>query len=755
MRVHGQETSALPGLIALAPPRRAARGREDETLVIYLTLSGNVSANEYTQWTTRLGQCFYRMSGSLTSALRAAVDDLNRILLERNLAAAGKNRPIVGRLILGVLRDKQLILALVGPTHVFHLGLEEIRHVYDAQTAGRGLGLSQNPPLSFTRVDLQAGDLLVLCAVQPAGWEVLLPSEDCRTSLAALRRKLLSFSQDDCNAVLVQAQNGQGRVHLLQPGQEVAAPALSGTSALRPVEPLPSIAPAEASPSAALMGKSLPASTPAVSSSPMPAEKEASSAQRSSLSDNLFARPRVEGELPAIVRRPGPRARAVYRGAARAVSGGRRLGERLRAAFRNFLPRLLPAPQGQEASLPSSFLIFAAIAVPVVIVTLAAVIYFRYGTLVQYQENMQQAVIALQAGDQRGDPTEARRQWELALYYVEQAEQSRQTPDSAMLRQQVQARLDALDGIVRLNFRETLLLRLDKSVRVTRMAATTTDLYLLNAARGNVLRAFQTESGYEVDPSFQCEAGTYNGYTVGALIDIVALPKVNAYNASVLAIDANGTLLYCAPENPPRALPLAVPELGWRTVTAFTLDVDNRNLYVLDASAGAVWIYGGKGLDFSSLPILFFGEQVPQDMAQATDLAVNGDDLYLLFQDGHVTACTLSQFDVQPTRCRDPIVMVDNRLQRESGPTLADATFIAMTFAAPPDPSLYFLEPNTQAIYRFSPRAEGLFLQGQFRAEARFAKKEFVSPASALTFSPERRLFLCVGNQVYDAADVP
>jgi hypothetical protein len=40
-RVQGQETDPLPGLLAVTPPKRAARGREDETLLFYLTLSGN------------------------------------------------------------------------------------------------------------------------------------------------------------------------------------------------------------------------------------------------------------------------------------------------------------------------------------------------------------------------------------------------------------------------------------------------------------------------------------------------------------------------------------------------------------------------------------------------------------------------------------------------------------------------------------------------------------------------------------------
>lgn len=764
MRLRGVESADMPGLVTLAPPRRAARGREDELLLIYLVCSGNVSTHEYAQWTARLGQRFYRTAGALTSALRAAVEDLNQLFLERNLSLAGKSRPVVGRLMMAVLRGSQLVLAQVGPTHAFHLGREAVAHVHDARMAGRGLGLSQNPPLSFHRLELQHGDLLVLSAVQPPGWEVLLQSEDWKASLTHLRRRLLAFSKEDLSAVLVQVQKGQGRIHLLRPGQEMASASESKEVAVVGA-PTEAVAAQSDKPAAeAVPGGEKPVDTSApetatsraVAPPPVPVHQGSGKGQPpATIRRGLFVRPRTGEELPEIVRQPSPRKRAFYRGAARAVGGGRRLGERLGTALRRFLPRLLPGGGEAETTLPASFMAFAALAVPVVIVTLAAVIYFRYGTLVRYQENMQLAVQALQSGDQSGDPAEARRLWETAMYYVEQAERGRQTADSRMLRQQAQARLDALDSIVRLNFREALLVRLDESVRVTRLAATMTDLYLLNATRGNVIRAFLTQDGYEIDPSFRCEGGVYDGQAVGALIDIVALPKINAYDATVLAMDANGTLLYCAPEVAPRALPLAVPELGWSGIAAFTLDVDNRNLYVLDAKAGMVWMYGGRMLDFTSLPAMFFGQQVPENMAQAVDLAVNGDDLYLLFQDGHVTACTLSRLQVQPTRCRDPLTMVDNRLQRKSGPTLMDAHFVAMAFASPPDPSLYFLEPNTQAIYRFSPRAEGLLLQGQFRAESRFAREKFDAPARAFAFSPDRRLFLCVGDQVYYVADVP
>ena len=64
-----------------------------------------------------------------------------------------------------------------------------------------------------------------------------------------------------------------------------------------------------------------------------------------------------------------------------------------------------------------------------------------------------------------------------------------------------------------------------------------------------------------LDTAFNCQPGSYGGYQVGPMIDLLALPKVNALNASVLGIDATGTLLYCAPDQVPQAIPLpALPE---------------------------------------------------------------------------------------------------------------------------------------------------------------------------------------------------
>jgi hypothetical protein len=152
---------------------------------------------------------------------------------------------------------------------------------------------------------------------------------------------------------------------------------------------------------------------------------------------------------------------------------------------------------------------------------------------------------------------------------------------------------------------------------------------------------------------------------------------------------------------------------------------------------------------------MFFGNQVPQNMNSAIDLAANDADLYMLFQDGHVTACTLTHYDVVPMRCSDPVTYVDTRPERQPGPKINDAIFTQMTFTSAPDPSLYMLEPLTRAIYRFSPRPDSLELRGQFRASMEQNNTLFAGPATAMTISSNRDLFFSIGNQVYFATDIP
>ncbi len=392
---------------------------------------------------------------------------------------------------------------------------------------------------------------------------------------------------------------------------------------------------------------------------------------------------------------------------------------------------------------------FIAVAVPVIIITVAAVIYIRFGRSEQhwkYYESAEQA--AVQAVGE-SDPVNQRTSWETSLYWLDKAEAYMVTDKSQSLRQQAQNSLDTIERIVRLTFHPAFASSLG-NFPVTQMATNENDLYMLNAAEGKILRAIGTASGFTLDPNFICQSGYYEGIQVGALVDIVSLPK-NTYDATVMGVDATGNTIYCLPESPPRVAPLAPPDTGWGSIAAVAFDANN--LYVLDPPRRAVWVYVGSGNGFPDRPFYFFGEQVPA-LENAIDLAVSGDDLYLLNKDSHLTTCTLSRITESSTRCTDPAVLSDTRAGRTSGTTLPDAQFSQMQFTSPPGSTVSLLDSRTQAVYRFVPRT--LELQDQLRSvPGEDNPLPPGQPATAMAMSQNRTLFLFVNGMVYYADNVP
>jgi hypothetical protein len=71
-RINNQELDSLPGLLAVTPPRRTARGREKDNLIVYLMLSGNapLSNSELKELNNKVVALFYQSAGTLTSAMR-------------------------------------------------------------------------------------------------------------------------------------------------------------------------------------------------------------------------------------------------------------------------------------------------------------------------------------------------------------------------------------------------------------------------------------------------------------------------------------------------------------------------------------------------------------------------------------------------------------------------------------------------------------------------------------------------------------
>jgi hypothetical protein len=90
---------------------------------------------------------------------------------------------------------------------------------------------------------------------------------------------------------------------------------------------------------------------------------------------------------------------------------------------------------------------------------------------------------------------------------------------------------DKNNRITRLRFNPVLKI---PGIQINNMAAGENDVYILNAKNGHILHATFIGGYLKPDTSFSCQPGTYAGYQIGALIDILALPVVNAIDAKVL-----------------------------------------------------------------------------------------------------------------------------------------------------------------------------------------------------------------------------
>lgn len=759
-RAHGQELADVPGLLVNAPPRRPARGRHSDQLLLYLFLLGEarLASSQFDLLLEDLARTYFRTPGTVSTAQRAVAESINQVLLARNLRQGAPGEQLVGALAQLVLRNDRLALAVSGPPHLFLATSDGVQHIQGAQLAGRGLGLARTAPIRYFQSELKPGDSLSLSPDPPAGWVAALQASQGQGP-ESLRRRLLSLAGPDLAGFLVQAQPGSGKLRLLRPvrAPRPRVPPAAEEAIERPpqaeepatllpealpssptaVPPTPAAGPGRAPAPVAAAFETSPAAQPLPSRIPRPVSPPASPAPTPPP-----AQEQAGAARPQAPQRPPRRARMGFSPMLPVLAVfGRALGGAASAAARSLaslLTRMLP-DQGLF-TLPASTMAFIAVAIPVLLVTISTVVYLQRGRAEQHQAHLVQAVEAFSQAQASSDPGEQRQAWEGVLSLLDQAESFGVSSDSQALRAQAQDALDQLDYVDRRDFQPALVDEIEAGSHISRMVATDTDLYLLNGKEGVVWRAALTSGGYRLDPTFECGPGPYGGAIVGTIVDITALPKGNELNATLLAIDANGNLLYCIPGEAPHAVQMTPPDMNWGNPQGLTYD--NDDLYVLDPQANAVWIY--RNLQVDQGPRLFFGEQIPP-MQDVIDMAVNLNDLYLLHTDGHLTTCVFSALLESPTRCEEPAAYTDPRPGRRAGPLMENAYFTEILFAPPPDPSIYLLDPDAAAVYHFSVR---LTYQRQYRSRDPLPE----GPATAFAISRgNRTVFLAIGNQVYYA----
>lgn len=742
----GKEQHDLPGLLAVAAPRKAERMRAGDLLVLYVRLvtpSGSPVPFTHAQQKeilSRLAETYFTSAGSVTAGLRAAVVRLNDFILNRNLKA-GIESQTIGILNLAAVHGSNLVVAHSGPTHSFFINKEKVQHFDDSQGM-RGLGTSRQAVPRFYQMPVEGNDLLLLCPDPPSTWMQSLAGSST-IGFEGLRRRLLNNVSADMQVIALRFAAGRGQVSFWRPSaQRIGAV---------PEKPQPK--PAQSlQPRASGELKDVAQNPPSISVPPaaisLPETKEQES-PAIPLSSSLPQVEKVRQKEKQKAAPPKPEKPGFGSVLRLQLANAWKTARQIRTQVDGATSKVLPKRPEPLVNLSASVMLLVAIMVPVMVVTVATTVYFRAGRTEQFAILLGQAeTYALQAVDQQ-DPQLRKQAWTSAFSLVEEAEKYSSSEESTALRRKALAALDEIEGITRLPFQPALSNTFGPGVNITRMVATLNQVFLLDSNQGRILSMTRTTTGgYEANLSFSCSPAKAGAAIVGSLIDLAELPVNNEFGADIMGIDDAGNLVYCSSGDEGfNSQALALPDLGWGSLTGITTYGDT--LYVLDPARNAVYVYYGEKGVYAGKPHLYFGTDIPM-MTDVIDLAVDQEFLYLLHADGRMTLCTSGSIAFGNTRCTDPSPYGDGRTGKEPSPlTFPGVQLVQVQTTQPPDPSLFALDSANQAVYHLSQRRMNLQHIYMNSVENDFPFPDTAATAFAVT--PNRRVLIALGDQIFIA----
>lgn len=577
-------SSASPGAIAMAAPRRAARGRDSDTMFGLLSLSAEQRqpASFYEQLTGDLSNKYFGTTGSLTSALREAIGTVNGTL-HRNRTPQTEQATI--GLACAILREQELIIALVGPARCFiiHGGTIERLPPDDEVSEGvRSLGSDGEPDIRLYRREIQADDFVLLCDsslndAQDHAVQQAIGAGQVDTALNNLRDIAGQFASAEV-------------IKFVSPLTEEEAAAIAPPETPEPEAPAPR-APA-----------------------PQPADNEAPS-----------------GHAPHL---PMPR-RAGRRAAlnmAQAVSGTQTLVKKM-------LPDLgMENPLEERFQLPVTTQVAVAVGVAILVAVITTLVYQFSNESAQYSQLLAEAHReADQARTGGNNQADARPHWETALFLVDSAAAIRPlSPDAVDIQTEARSTLDSYDHVTRV--KPVLMREYPQGTVIRGPILQGLNLYTVDTTNDILYREDLDQTGtafVNQAPQIIARRGdVLNSQPVGGLIDLAWMTDGGAPQKNVLAVLANnGLLLTYSPSASVTAVGLPGFE-SWRDPRAIA--IYNRDLYILDAGANEIWRYEAGPDSYSTMPQRYFTEAEPH-LSDAIDMKIDANgNIYVLHADGKI-----------------------------------------------------------------------------------------------------------------------
>lgn len=745
-------------LLGFDGPKQRARGRETDQLLFFLTPKGTSDPGVDLE---ELSNTFFKTSGSVTNAIRVFVDGLNRSFLQKNHHFDQPESWQTASLSVGVIHQDTLFLAQVGASEMLVLSEGIIESFFDETLDQRGLGVATVTNPRYFQHSIKGNETLVFS--MPIEEE----SVDDRSLLVG---ELTLRSEENQPLGIVQINEGSGQITVcgLETFDLVSLlPSDSVTTAEEEKSEQPLVVPSleqkleeedhqdagyESCLAEDLFGQSV-LYTETVEEEVIEKLEVDEQAAEPELIDDETEPFQVEPEKDEPIEeiskkneREKPDFGIIKEKALRGVAAGagwlRKVEDKAERTASAGKTAEESETIGNVKELSALTKALIAIVVPLIIVAVAALIFFNRGEDNEYAYYLAQAQASVNNAALMQTEELQREGWEQALVFLDKAESFQETDEINRLRLQAQTALDELDGARRLQYVPAFASNLHPGLDIAAIVSLNNDLYLLDQASGSVKYLNLYTNGYQMDSEFVCGPGTYDGVQVGELVDLINIPLNNPAKAPVMAIDGAGNLLYCSPGSNPAAVHLPTPEIGWSDLKRMVFD--SNRLYILDPGNKALWIYRGFTSNFSNAPVAYFDEEL-LELADAVDFEVEGEELFLLHADGRSSYC-LASFVSGLTTCDDPYPYQD---AGTSGTNVDFATlkFEQLAYSPPPDPSIYYLEADKAELYQFS-------LRLNLNKVLRSGLKAGTLPdggASAFYVSPDRKVFMAFGSQLYYA----
>lgn len=764
-----------PGSYAANAPRGAARGREEDSLMLLLTWVGGepLSPEETRRLLQQAGSTFFATSGSVTNAIRALVDSLNKHLATLGDGFSEPDERLTAALSLATIHHGAMFVAQVGHSQVMLFGRQGGQRFFDPDHDPRGLGAASVVRPRLFQADILEGDFVLLGAELPSEFD------DIDGSLQELALTLPDI--DLPGAILVvQFNQGAGQVRrgILDvnklpedtdqvEGQEIVDVRAEDETLKEDLPPQNDVAvtlsvtpPEEDTLIQGLFGNIpiAPETEPELPEANIPAAESDDETMRLPVSEvepldteaeEILPEPDLIAEdthsiQPAL--KPvdvDQLKQGALKGVANSAGWLKKIEDRAAAAVDKVEAR--SAAQGKtvpQLSALAKWLI--AILVPLLVVAITTGIYIARGADNQYAYLMAQAEASANNAALVSAPASQRQMWQDTINWLDQAAAygGREEPEISSLRLEAQQAIDQLEGAVRLDYHRAYPAGSNAAWQITRVIPLNNDLFLLDAAAGSVVHLSRSTSGYALDENFRCGPGTYDGIAVGALVDVSTVQISNPAKAPLIAIDAAGNTLYCAVSKTPVASRLVSPDGGWADIRAIT--TDGSRLYVLDPGNNVLWFYRGVSSGFAQPPNSYF-DTTPVKLQDAVGIAVSGDELFMVYESGKASHCLASNV-TGAVDCIDPYLFTDNREAAELV-DFSKLAFSQLAYSPPPDPSIFFLEPVSAELYQFSLR---LNLNRVLRSGSSSGALPRAD-ATAFAVAPNRSVFLAFGSDLYFA----